>query len=225
MKIAVIDAELCTNKKHRFPNLASMKISGYYKSQGNQVNFKMNYHDLNDYDKVLISKVFTETPIESYILQMDNVYFGGTGFCYDKAPFLPDTIEHHMPDYHLYDNWVDNQLKNGGKRQNYKYFLDYSIGFLSRGCFRHCSFCVNKNCDSVVLHSPLNEFIDSTRKKICLLDDNVFGYSKWKDIFLELQSIGKPFQYKQGLDERLLTDEKCEMLFSSKYDGDYIFAF
>ena len=30
---------------------------------------------------------------------------------------------------------------------------------------------------------------------------------------------------KQGLDERLLTDEKCALLFSSKYDGDYIFAF
>lgn len=35
----------------------------------------------------------------------------------------------------------------------------------------------------------------------------------------------KPFQYKQGMDERLLTDEKCEVLFNSKYDGDYIFAF
>ena len=27
------------------------------------------------------------------------------------------------------------------------------------------------------------------------------------------------------MDERLLTDEKCEVLFNSKYDGDYIFAF
>lgn len=35
----------------------------------------------------------------------------------------------------------------------------------------------------------------------------------------------KPFVFKQGLDERLLTEEKCEMLFSAKYDGDVIFAF
>lgn len=35
----------------------------------------------------------------------------------------------------------------------------------------------------------------------------------------------KPFQFKQGLDERLLTDEKCELLFQARYDGDYIFAF
>lgn len=40
-----------------------------------------------------------------------------------------------------------------------------------------------------------------------------------------MQATGKPFQYKQGMDERLLTDEKCEMLVKSKYRGDYIFAF
>lgn len=62
-------------------------------------------------------------------------------------------------------------------------------------------------------------------KKICLLDDNFFGCPSWKDILSQLQATGKPFQFKQGLDERLLTDEKCEMLFKSKYDGDYIFAF
>ena len=40
-----------------------------------------------------------------------------------------------------------------------------------------------------------------------------------------MNESGKRFQFKQGLDERLLTDEKCKILFSSKYDGDYIFAF
>jgi hypothetical protein len=41
----------------------------------------------------------------------------------------------------------------------------------------------------------------------------------------ELMDIGKPFKFKQGLDERLLTDEKCRLLFSANYDGDYTFAF
>ena len=31
MKIAIIDADLIGRKKHRFPNLASMKISGWHK--------------------------------------------------------------------------------------------------------------------------------------------------------------------------------------------------
>ena len=57
------------------------------------------------------------------------------------------------------------------------------------------------------------------------MDDNILGSPHWREIFKELQSTKKPFQYKQGMDERLLTDEKCKILFESKYDGDYIFAF
>lgn len=130
-----------------------------------------------------------------------------------------------MPDYHLYDKWVSERLNNGENRVDFKYYLDYSIGFTTRGCFRQCEFCVNRNYKKVNCHSPLSEFIDPTRKKICLLDDNILGSPHWKEIFQELQATGKPFQYKQGMDERLLTEEKCEVLFNSKYDGDYIFAF
>ena len=44
----------------------------------------------------------------------------------------------------------------------------------------------------VVEHSPLKEFVDPTRKKICLLDDNFFGFAGRKDLLLELQATGKP---------------------------------
>lgn len=225
MKIAIIDADLIGRNKHRFPNLACMKISSYHKKIGDNVELKTNYKTLEIYDKVYISKVFTDTEIPEYILEMQNVEYGGTGFFYDKAPNLPYEIEHCMPDYDLYKDWVQYQLNNGGKRLDYKYYLDYSIGFLTRGCFRQCEFCVNKNYKKVEKHSPLSEFLDTTKKKICLLDDNFLGSPEWKTMLIELQETGKPFQFKQGLDERILTDEKCELLFKSKYDGDYIFAF
>lgn len=225
MKIAIIDADLIGRNKHRFPNLACMKISSYHKKIGDNVELKTNYKTLEIYDKVYISKVFTDTEIPEYILEMQNVEYGGTGFFYDKAPNLPYEIEHCMPDYDLYKDWVQYQLNNGGKRLDYKYYLDYSIGFLTRGCFRQCEFCVNKNYKKVEKHSPLSEFLDTTKKKICLLDDNFLGSPEWKTMLIELQETGKPFQFKQGLDERILTDEKCELLFKSKYDGDYTFAF
>lgn len=41
----------------------------------------------------------------------------------------------------------------------------------------------------------------------------------------QLIQTKKRFKFKQGLDERLLTDEVCQYLFNSKYDGDYTFAF
>ena len=219
MNISVIDADLIGRKKHRFPNLCCMKISGYFKAHGHNVTLKTNYDGLERFDKVYVAKVFTDTPIQTggmfgNPLDAPNVIKGGTGFFYDKAEPLPPEIEHHMPDYHLYDNVSD-----------YKNYTDYSIGYLTRGCFRHCPFCVNRRSNKVVAHSPLNEFFDPTRKKICLLDDNFFGYDEWKDLLQELKDTGKPFVFKQGLDIRLLDEEKAAMLFTARYDGDFIFAF
>ena len=225
MEIAIIDADLIGRKNHRFPNLACMKLSGWYKQQGAQVTLKQDYLDIDLYDKVFISKVFTDTPCPGEVLTLPNVEYGGTGFFYDKAPKLSDEVEHSFPDYHLYDDFAKSQLEKGVKKSALAYYTDYSIGFLTRGCFRKCAFCVNKNYDHVFSHSPLTEFVSAERKKICLLDDNFFGCKDWKNLLAELQRTGKPFQFKQGLDARLLTPEKCQILFSSKYDSAYIFAF
>jgi hypothetical protein len=264
--IAIIDADLIGRKKHRFPNLVCMKLSGYYKEQGHNVNLITDYKNLYiqeniwteyqnaiskyannqngetqnllgekmipcfqksnfKYDKIFISKVFTDTQIDEDFLQLDFVEYGGTGFFYDKAEPLPDYIEHHKPDYHLYNDWVKEQIENGCKKLEFKYYTDYSIGFTTRGCFRQCQFCVNKNYKSVKLHSPVEEFIDVDRKYICLLDDNILGFGKWKSIVEKLQATGKSFEFKQGMDLRLMTKEKAEVLSKSKYIGDYIFAF
>lgn len=225
MNIAIIDADLVGRKRHRFPNLACMKISGYYKEGEHTVTLLTEYKDLESFDKVFISKVFTDTPIDESILKLNNVEYGGTGFFFDKAPNLPCEIEHHMPDYHLYDDWVYAQIETGIKRNEFKEYLDYSIGFITRGCFRKCGFCVNQKYDRVFNHSPLNEFYDPSRKKICLLDDNFFGGKDWKNNLQSLQDTGKQFKFKQGMDERIMNDEKCEMLFKSKYDSVFTFAF
>ena len=72
----------------------------------------------------------------------------------------------------------------------------------------------------------MSEFVDDSRPNICLLDDNIFACPKWKDVFDTLIATGKRFKFKQGIDERLLTDEKCDYLFNkSKYAGAITFAF
>lgn len=263
MKVGIIDADLIGRKKHRFPNLVSEKISAFWKERGAEVVLKLDYENLDAFDHVYISKVFTDTPFPEDIKETDNIHIGGTGFYFDKAPNLPDEIEHHMPDYHLYDDWIEGEVKkakiaydeseelkyqkslekqafdeNGNVvtyektnfnennyRNQFKEYTDYSIGFVTRGCFRKCPFCVNQKYDYVFRHSLLKEFYDPSRKKICLLDDNVLGCKEWKNILEELIALKKPFKFKQGMDERLLTDEKCQMLFNANYDGDYTFAF
>ncbi len=246
MNIGIIDADLLDEKrnkgkrKHRFPNLASMKISSYYKSQGYNVNLILSYDDITNYDKVFISKVFTDTIVPDGVIDLSWVEYGGTGFFYDKAEPLAYEIEHCMPDYNLYSKWVESKLNEGiskdytkeekekiiqKRRRDFAYYLDYSIGFLTRGCIRGCSFCVNKNYKQCLKHSPVSEFLDENRKYICFLDDNFFSCPDWKSIIEEVKATGKRFQFKQGLDERLLTDEKCEIIFNSKWIGYYIFAF
>ena len=225
MKIGIIDAEIIGKSKHRFPNLCCMKISSYHKQNGDDVTLLLSYDELNNFDKVYISKVFTKTIVPDGVIDLPNVEYGGTGFFYDKAPSLPYEIEHSFPDYHLYDEWVANNIANGVKRTEFTYYLDYSIGYLTRKCFRGCEFCVNRNYKAVESASPLSEFLDESRPKICFLDDNFFGHPKWKDLIQPVIHSKKRFQFKQGLDERLLTEEKILEISKWKYDGEVIFAF
>lgn len=239
LRIGIIDADLIGRRNHRFPNLACEKISAYWKEHGDEVELLLDYDHFDEYDHIYVSKVFTDTVVPSWLKENEKVHLGGTGFYFDKAPNLPYEIEHHMPDYNLYDEWIENEVykaklkaekegrefKENRYKVKFKEYTDYSIGFLTRGCFRKCEFCVNKKYDHVFKHSPLDEFYDQSRKKICLLDDNFFGCPRWQEMLEELISTGKSFKFKQGLDERLLTENKCEYLFNSKYDGDYTFAF
>ncbi len=225
MNIAIIDAEIVGKTKHRFPNLCSMKLSSYHKSIGDSVTLKTDYEGLELFDKVYISKVFTKTEVPEHVLSMPNVQYGGTGFYYDKAPPLPPEVEHIMPDYHLYDEWVEQAINSGVKRNEFTYYLDYSIGYLTRKCFRGCYYCVNRNYKGVEVASPLSEFMDESRPKLCFLDDNFLGCPKWRELIQPVIESKKRFQFKQGLDERLLTADKIIEISKWKYDGEVIFAF
>lgn len=137
-----------------------------------------------------------------------------------------------MPCYHLYDDYVEAQVEAGFKRDKYKDYLHYSIGFLTRKCYRHCPFCVNKLEDGVTPYSKLEWFHDKTRPYVYFWDDNFLAapYGVWKPILQHLIDNKITFQFRQGLDERQLAEspngeEMAQMLSQSRYHGDFIFAF
>ena len=222
--VGIIDADLLGGGT-RHPNLALMKLSGYCKSQGCNVSLVETYEGLEKYDLVFVSKVFTFTWSPPDLAEKDNVYIGGTGFFTDGGENLPSAIEHHMPDYDLYRPYVERKISEGRSRSWYADYLDYSIGFTTRGCFRKCSFCVNKKYDHAFRHSPISEFLDTSRPYIYLWDDNFFAYPKWEEVLDELIATGKPFQFRQGLDIRLMDAKKAKKLRNVRYVGDFIFAF
>ena len=223
MKIAVIDADLLSSGRHRFPNLAIMKIAGYHKSRGDSVRLVLDWHEVipkHNYDRVYVSSVFSDTAVPVGVYGFPKFELGGTGFYGANAPKLPHAIEHSKPDYHLYDEWLESQ-----KVDDTKYYRKFSIGYTTRGCVRGCPFCINQHSKRVSLHSPLDEFVDNDRPSITLLDDNILAYSGWKRIFEALQATGKQWEFKQGMDFRLLTPEKAKALGEARYHKDYLFAF
>ena len=137
-----------------------------------------------------------------------------------------------MPYYDLYKEYIDRQVEAGFKRDKYKDYEKYSIGFLTRKCFRHCPFCVNKLEDGVVSYSKLEWFHDKKRPHVYFWDDNFLAapYHVWRPALQYLIDNKISFQFRQGLDERLLAEdehgeEMAAMLGQSRYHGDFIYAF
>ena len=250
--IGLVDADLLDNGT-RHPNLALLKLAGYLRD--NKIPYHLicdGNEDIEKYTYIYISRVFTFTTLPNFYLQNkdshpDKFQCGGTGWYatiedpiefrerrnadfsgLEKDPRLPGiNMCKQMPDYHLYDEFIRMKVAEGRKEVYFKDYLNYSIGFLTRGCFRHCSFCVNrleKRCEE---YSQLSDFVDESRRNIYLWDDNFFAAPQpiWMKHLEELIALDKPFQFRQGLDERLLTEDAVRLLSKARYHGDMIFAF
>jgi len=74
-------------------------------------------------------------------------------------------------------------------------------------------------------HSPLDEFYDSSRKKIMALDDNILANPNWQRLLEGLCATDKPFTLKQGVDLRLINMDFIKLINQARYDGELLFAF
>ena len=241
LQIGIIDADLLDHGT-RHPNLTLLKVSAFCKDYGHHVRLITDYDELLtngnpiisdcDYDILVLSKVFKFTKIPTFIsslIQLHLIYYGGTGFFEVNGPNLSEEVEHHMPDYTLYYEYIE-KVTGGDEKQkqrNWDDYLSYSIGFTTRGCIRHCGFCVNRLLNRVVEWSPVSEFLDESRKNIYLWDDNIMAAPPkvFAKVMEDLKRTGKPFQFRQGMDIRLMTEQKAKLLNEVKYHGDYICAF
>jgi hypothetical protein len=201
MEIGLVDID-----SHNFPNLALMKISAWHKAQGDAVEWASPLfgHD----DKVYISKVFSFSPDDGVCYDAKEIIRGGSGYCislkngrevYDasKDVPLPPEVEHIYPDYSLYPSLTE----------------DTAYGFLSRGCPRGCAFChvATKEGKRAYRVVHLGEFWRG-QKKIVLCDPNILACREWREMLDELADSKADIDINQGLDVRLMTKEKAEVL-------------
>lgn len=222
-KIGLIDVD-----GHNFPNIPLMKISAWHKAQGDSVEW---YDPMFSpfMDRVYMSKVFSFTPDYEYPIWANEFFYGGSGYRIslvdgkevydaDNDIDLPSEIEHIYPDYSIYFN--DNDLiydeKTGGclgLSEKEKQKRDTAYGFLTRGCPRGCNFCHVEAKEGRASRkvADLSEFW-SGQKNIVLLDPNILACRQWKDLLQQLIDSKAWVDINQGLDIRLMTEEKVAML-------------
>jgi len=186
-----------------YPNLALMKISAYDKSLGDTVST-----DEPEPDKVYISSPFSQYKGAcdySTMFPGAEIEYGGYGFSNVK---LPESIEHLMPDYTIFN-------------------CDRSYGFTTRGCIRNCSFCVVPKMEGKIWkNSPVQEFHHPDHNTVVLLDNNILYFDDWfmqntdyilkEDLKVDIES---------GIDIRLVNEKNAERLRELKHAGCLHFAF
>lgn len=168
------------------------------------------YHPLfsGHMDRVYMSKVFSFTPDYDQCVNADEIFRCGSGYCIDlidgkevyhtdRDNLLPPEIEHIYPDYSLYPDLT----------------RDIAFGFLTRGCPRGCRFChvAAKEGKCSIKVANLSEFWTG-QGKIMLCDPNALACRDWEDLFGQLVESKAVIDFTQGIDVRLATPERIEML-------------
>lgn len=169
-----------------------MKLSAWHKSQGDSVEW---WDGFSHYDRLYMSKVFT-TEYSPDVLEpcnADEIVKGGTG--YNLTNKLPDFIEHSYPDYSLYPQFHE------------------AYGFLTRGCPRHCKFCIVGDKEGLCSRkvADLPEFWRG-QHEIKLLDPNLLACRDHENLLLQLAKSGAEVDFTQGLDIRLITADNVMLL-------------
>ena len=191
MRIGLIDVDGHSG----FPNLALMKLSAWHKNRGDSVEwyYPIEHDEKHPLDRVYMSKVFTFTPDYEPIVYAKEIITGGTG--YKNYGALPEEIEKTFPDYSIYPN------------------VDYAVGFLTRGCIRHCPWCIVPTKEGK-LHAAdtWKEIRRPDSKKIVFLDNNVLASDHGLRQMQSMVGQNIRIDFNQGMDARLVDRDVAELL-------------
>jgi hypothetical protein len=194
MKVLLIDVD------SKIPNIALMKLSAYHKANGDTVFL----NKCDKPDKVYASAIFTKSKYRCELLQ--NIYpgieIGGTSWDIKKK--LPSEVEKMNCDYSLY-NFTEG------------------MGFTTRGCIRNCEFCfVPKKEGKLCQDQKISDIINGPN--LTLLDNNFTADPLMTDKCQEIKERNLTINICQGLDIRLMTDEKAKAITSIRHKDRIKFA-
>jgi len=226
MKILLVEPSYYT----KYPPLGLLKLASYYRSRACDVKLVRGLDENLDFnaDKIEITSLFTYAwkPVHEAIEYYHNLIpdakmtVGGiyTSIMPERIcssyPFvnvhqgLHYDADKYMPAYDI--------LKSSEKWNNW----DSSIVFSSRGCIRNCPFCIVPKIEGKIKPAidDVRYHIYKDHKKVILWDNNFFASPKWKSILEQLLETGLKIDFNQGLDARLIDEEKAAMIAELKMD-------
>lgn len=195
----------------KLPNLALMRIAGYARGFGDEVELrgpdqiKRQLWDTGD-ETVFASLIFDKSkPLQQELVnEWPAARVGGTGshtnITLEEAGIKPGPL-----DYSIYP----------GFRQ--------SMGFTQRGCRLKCPFCVvPKKEGAIRFEQTISDLWrgDPWPREVILMDNDFFGQPDWAGRIAELQEGKFKVSFNQGINVRFLTDESAAAIASVNYRDD-----
>ena len=220
--------------KAKCPPLGLMKIATYHKDD-EVVFFKGASAEVRDqdWDIIYITTMFTfqwKRTIETIQFYQRgkqknkrNIKVGGVLASLLQQDVESETgIKPHFGLWHDVDRLTPNYDITKGV---YEYPTNNaSICYMTKGCINHCPFCAVPDLEpDFVPYISLDHQIDNNKKDLLLLDNNVLASPEFSGIIEEIKNKGfckgamlgkaqRCVDFNQGLDARLLTEDKMELL-------------
>jgi hypothetical protein len=192
-------AVLLVDLDSRLPNVALMKLSRFFKDQGEKAFLARHEARLAGAECVYASGIFSIPSTLNRLSKLQRYYgdaliAGGTGI--DVGLRLPPEVESLPADYSLYPELGDR-----------------AIGFLTRGCPFRCPFCVVPAKEGDVRQvCNLDDLLTERRRKLILLDDNILSHAKAKVFLEEMARRSLAVNFNQTLDIRFVDRDIAKLL-------------
>ena len=170
---------LLINIDSKIPNLALKKIEKYHRDKGAEIIWN-NPLFRDIVDKIYVSCVFKKNKPQTAEWE-NRAEIGGSGYSLEKT--LPPEIEEIKPRINL--------------------------GFTTRGCIRHCNFCIVPEKEGGVrIVGDLMDLWDGKNRDIVILDNNILALPEhFRLVCKQARENKLRVDFNQGLDHRLLTLE------------------